>query len=146
MNGQPGTAFFSPTHRVTIERDGVELTPLCQQTETITNLTYEQLANDENFVIDKSPEVAQLDYDKLTFPLQLRKWQAGDRFHPIGMKGSRLLSDFLKDLKLTTNQKENVSVLLVADGEIAWVVGYRVDERFKVTGNTRSILKVSIKD
>ena len=146
MNGQPGTAFFSPTHRVTIERDGVELTPLCQQAETTMNLIYEQLVNDESFVLDKSPNVAQLDYDKLTFPLQLRKWQAGDRFHPIGMKGSRLLSDFLKDLKLTTNQKENVSVLLAADGEIAWVVGYRVDERFKVTGDTRSILKVSIKD
>lgn len=146
LNGQPGTAFFSPTHRVTIERDGVELTPLCQQTETTPNLSYEQLANDESFVIDKSPNVAQLDYDKLTFPLQLRKWQAGDRFHPIGMKGSRLLSDFLKDLKLTTSQKENVSVLLTADGEIVWVVGYRVDERFKVTDNTHSILKVSIKD
>ena len=146
MNGQPGTAFFSPTHRVTIERDGMELTPLCQQTETTPNLTYEQLANDESFVIDKSPNVAQLDYDKLTFPLQLRKWQAGDRFHPIGMKGSRLLSDFLKDLKLTTNQKKNVSVLLTADGEIVWVVGYRVDERFKVTDRTHSVLKVSIKD
>lgn len=146
MSGQPGTAFFSPTHRVTIERDGVELMPLCQQAEITTNLTYEQLANDEHFVMDKSPEVAQLDYDKLTFPLQLRKWHAGDRFHPIGMKGSRLVSDFLKDLKLTTSQKENVSVLLTADGEIVWVVGYRVDERFKVTENTRSILKVSIKD
>ena len=110
------------------------------------NLIYEQLVNDESFVLDKSPNVAQLDYDKLTFPLQLRKWQAGDRFHPIGMKGSRLLSDFLKDLKLTTNQKENVSVLLAADGEIAWVVGYRVDERFKVTEKTHSVLKVSIKD
>ena len=87
-----------------------------------------------------------MDYDKLTLPLQLRKWQAGDRFHPIGMKGSRLLSDFLKDLKLTTNQKSSVSVLLTADGEIAWVVGYRVDERFKVTEKTRSVLKVSIKD
>ena len=145
LNSQPGTAFFSPTHRVTIERDGVELTPLCQQKETTANLTYEQLANDENFVIDKSPNVAQLDYDKLSFPLRLRKWQAGDRFHPIGMKGSRLLSDFLKDLKLTTSQKENVSVLLTAGGEIAWVVGYRLDERFKVTDKTQSILKVGIK-
>jgi tRNA(Ile)-lysidine synthase len=145
MTGQPGTSFFSPTHRVTIERDRVELTSLCQA-ETPINLEYKQLAKDGNFVIDKSPEVAQLDYDKLAFPLQLRKWQAGDRFYPLGMNGSRLLSDFLKDLKLTTSQKENVSVLLTADGEIVWVVGYRVDERFKVTERTRSVLKVSIKD
>ena len=53
---------------------------------------------------------------------------------------------FLKDLKLTTSQKESISVLLTADEEIVWVVGLRVDERFKVTDATRSILKVSIKD
>ena len=146
LNGQPGTSFFSPTHRVTVERDGLELTPLCHQAETSLELVYEQCPNDEKFTLDKSPKVAQLDYDKLSFPLQLRKWQAGDRFHPIGMKGSRLLSDFLKDLKLSTSQKENVSVLLTADGEIVWVVGCRVDERFKVTEKTRSVLKVSIKD
>ena len=146
LNGQPGTLFFSPTHRVTVERDGLELTPLCHQAETSLELVYEQCPNDEKFTLDKSPKVAQLDYDKLSFPLQLRKWQAGDRFHPIGMKGSRLLSDFLKDLKLSTSQKENVSVLLTADGEIVWVVGCRVDERFKVTEKTRSVLKVSIKD
>ena len=130
---------------MTIERDGVELTPLCHA-ETPIILEYEQLAKDRNFLIDKSPEVAQLDYDKLTFPMQLRKWQVGDRFRPFGMKGSRLLSDFLKDLKLTTSQKENVSVLLTANGEIVWVVGYRIDERFKVTEKTRLVLKVSIKD
>ena len=145
LNSQPGTAFFSPTHRVTIERDGLELTPLCQA-ETSLELVYEQCPYDEHFTLDKSPKVAQLDYDKLTFPMQLRKWQAGDRFHPFGMKGSRLLSDFLKDLKLTTSQKENVSVLLTANDEIVWVVGYRVDERFKVTEKTRLVLKVSIKD
>ena len=116
------------------------------QAETPITLAYEQLTNDEDFILDKSPKVAQLDYDKLSFPLKLRKWQAGDRFYPLGMKGSRLLSDFLKDLKLTTSQKENVSVLLTANGEIVWVVGYRVDERFKVTEKTISVLKVSIKD
>ncbi|MBR4391188.1 MAG: tRNA lysidine(34) synthetase TilS [Bacteroidales bacterium] len=146
LNGQPGTAFFSPTHRVTVERDGLELTPLCQQQDALDELSYEQFANDDRYILDKSPEVAQMDYDKLTFPLKLRKWQAGDRFHPIGMKGSRLLSDFLKDLKLTTSQKENISVLLTADEEIVWIVGLRVDERFKVTNATRTILKVSIKD
>ena len=146
MNGQPGTAFFSATHRVTIERHGLELTPICQKCNISIELFYQQIAHDEHFVMDPSPKVAQLDHDKLAFPLQLRKWQAGDRFHPLGMKGSRLLSDFLKDLKLSTRQKENVTVLLAADGEIVWVVGYRVDERFKVTEKTRSILKVSIKD
>lgn len=144
MNGQPGTSFFSPTHKVTIERDGVELTPICQHDNTQVELVYEQHPNDDNFVIDKSPEVAQLDYDKLTFPLKLRIWQAGDRFYPLGMKGSRLLSDFMKDLKLTTRQKEECRVLTTAKDEIVWVVGRRVDERFKVTDKTKTILKIQM--
>ena len=145
MNGQPGISFFSPTHRVTIERDGLELTPLCQQQDAPMELSYQQISNDEHFKLDQSPEVAQLDYDKLTFPLKMRKWQSGDRFHPLGMKGSRLLSDFLKDLKLTTRQKEECQVLTTTKDEIVWVVGRRIDDRFKVTEATKSVLIVRTK-
>ena len=140
--GQPGTSFLSATHRLTIERETLELTPICQQNDALSELSYQQIEKDESFTIDPSPQVAQLDYDKLTLPLHIRKWQAGDRFHPIGMKGSRLVSDFLKDLKLTTRQKENVQVLLNADNVILWVVGYRIDDHYKVTENTKTILVV----
>ena len=142
MNGQPGTTFFSSTHRLTIERDGLELTPICQKSDTSIEISYQQIAKDEDYTLDSSPEVAQLDYDKLTFPLQLRKWQSGDRFHPLGMKGSKLLSDFFVDQKMTTRQKEECQVLTTADGEIVWVVGYRIDDRFKVTRETKTILRV----
>ncbi len=144
MNGQPGKAFLSPTHRLTIERDGFELVPIAQPADLPPKLSYQQIQINASFVLDTSPQVAQLDCAKLTFPLSLRKWQAGDRFHPIGMKGSRLLSDFLKDLKLTTCQKEKVHVLLTSKDEIVWVVGYRIDERFKVTKETKTVLKVKI--
>ena len=140
MEGQPGTAFFSPTHRLTIERDGLELTPICQQGDPAITLDYQQRVKDERFVLDKSPRVAQLDYDKLTFPLQLRSWQTGDRFHPLGMKGSKLLSDFFVDQKMTTRQKEACQVLTTADNQIVWVVGRRIDERFKVTDKTKTVL------
>ncbi|MBP5797402.1 MAG: tRNA lysidine(34) synthetase TilS [Bacteroidales bacterium] len=141
-NGQPGTSFISPTHRVTIERNGLELTPICQQNETPIELSYRQIEKEAGFVIDKSPQVAQLDYEKLSFPLQIRKWQAGDRFHPLGMKGSKLLSDFFVDQKMTTRQKEECQVLTSAKEEIVWVVGRRIDERFKVTDKTKTILIV----
>ena len=143
-NGQPGTAFFSPTHRVTIERDGLELTPLCRQEDAPMKLNYERLPNNEFFILDKNPQVAQLDYDKLTFPLQLRKWQAGDRFHPFGLKGSKLLSDFFVDQKMTTRQKEECHVLTTANDEIVWVVGRRIDDRFKVTDDTKTILRIRL--
>ena len=142
--GQPGTSFFSPTHRVTIERDGLEMTPICQQVNINIELTYQQFEKGEHYQIDPSSKVAQLDYDKLTFPLQLRKWQAGDRFHPLGMRGSKLLSDFFVDQKMTTRQKEECQVLTTADGQIVWVVGRRIDDRFKVTDKTKTILKVQI--
>lgn len=144
MNGQPGTAFFSPTHRVTVERDGLELIPICQQYEASIELSYRQIEKEADFVIDKSPQVAQLDYDKLTFPLQIRKWQQGDRFRPLGMKGSKLLSDFFVDQKMTTRQKEECQVLTTADGQIVWVVGRRIDDRFKISENTKTILLVRL--
>lgn len=143
-NGQPGKSFFSPTHRVTIERNGLELTPICQQNEVPLALSYQQIEKDPGFTLDPSPEVAQLDYEKLIFPLQIRKWQAGDRFYPLGMKGSKLLSDFFVDQKMTNRQKEECYVLVTADDTIVWVVGRRIDDRFKVTDKTKTILKVQI--
>ena len=143
-NGQPGKIFFSPTHRVTIERDGLELTQICQKDDISIELSYQQIAKNEDYQIDPSPLVAQLDYDQLTFPLQMRKWQAGDRFRPLGMNGSKLLSDFFVDQKMTTRQKEECQVLTTAKDEIVWVVGRRIDERFKVTDKTKTILIVRL--
>ena len=143
-SGQPGTSFFSPTHRVTIERNGIELTPICQQNATPLELSYEQITNDCSFAMDTSNRVAQLDYEKISFPLQIRKWQAGDRFHPLGMKGSKLLSDFFVDQKMTNRQKEECYVLVTSDDTIVWVVGRRIDDRYKVTDKTKTILKVQI--
>ena len=140
MNGQPGTSFFSPTHRVTIERDGLELTSIYKKSDTSIEISYQQVVKDEHYQIDKSPRVAQLDAEKLSFPLQLRKWQTGDRFHPLGMKGSKLLSDFFVDQKMTTRQKEACYVLTTARDEIVWVVGRRIDDRFKVTDKTKTVL------
>jgi tRNA(Ile)-lysidine synthase len=142
MNGQPGTAFFSPTHRVTVERDGLELIPLCQQQDAHVELLYQRINKDEHFILDQSPQVAQLDYDKLIFPLKLRRWRAGDRFHPLGLKGSKLLSDFFVDQKMTTRQKEECLVLTTANDEIVWVVGRRIDDYYKVTDKTKTVLIV----
>ena len=144
MRGQPGTSFFSPTHRVTVERDALELTPICHQDNTPPRLSYHQFEKEDGFVIDPSPRMALLDYDRLTLPLQVRRWQAGDRFHPLGMNGSKLLSDFFVDQKMTTRQKEECHVLTTADGTIVWVVGHRIDDRFKVTDNTKTVLKVQM--
>ena len=86
--------------------------------------------------------MAALDADVLKFPLTVRPWQEGDWFMPIGMKGKKKLSDFLIDQKVPLNLKDNVQVLVSADGKIAWVIGFRPDDRFKVTENTERVLLV----
>ena len=107
------------------------------------HLCFSRFEKPTNYVIDKSPEVALLDADKVQFPLTLRHWQHGDRFHPLGMKGSKLLSDFFVDQKFTEVQKKNVFLLVSAENQILWLVGHRIDDRFKVTSETKSVFRCS---
>ena len=85
--------------------------------------------------------MALFDRDKLHFPLLLRPWQQGDRFVPFGMKGSKLVSDFLIDQKISVVEKEHVFVLVSGD-EIIWVVGHRAGNHSSVTEKTLKVLRV----
>lgn len=86
--------------------------------------------------------VAILDFDKLTFPLTLRRWRVGDRFQPFGMSQAKLLSDFFKDSKLSKDEKDDVWIL-ESGGKIAWIVGYRADNRFRVTDKTKAVVIIT---
>ena len=92
-------------------------------------------------LIDTNPKVALLDADKLKFPLTLRHWKQGDRFQPLGMKGEKLISDFLIQEKIEQSDKEKVMVL-ESEGEICWVVGMRVADEFKITESTRAYWRI----
>ncbi len=149
-----GNQYFSPTHCVVIGRDELQLSEIKEKTdgeiqiqigeeETFSpvHLQFSKLERTAEFIIDKSSDVVQLDFDKLKFPLTLRHWRHGDRFHPLGMKGSKLLSDFFVDQKLTEYQKQNVWLLVSADGDILWVVDYRIDDRFKIGQDTKIVFE-----
>lgn len=87
--------------------------------------------------------IAFIDADKIKLPLELRKWQAGDSFIPLGMSGRKKVSDYLIDEKVSLLDKENTWVLL-SDNEIVWLVGYRISNQFKITEHTQKVLRVEI--
>lgn len=156
LDGQPGKQFFSSTHRIVKDRKDLIITALedalPQDEITIHKKTKKinapvQLTISKkawrNQSIDKDPTIALLDYDKLRFPLTLRKWQAGDAFRPLGMKNKKKVSDFLIDEKVPLSQKENTWVLL-SNNEIAWVAGHRIAHPFRITSATKIVLRLKL--
>lgn len=153
---EPGRRFESPTHRLVKDREQLVITR-----RTLTKFGTHQLQAGqevlkidglhlrlelqevtEAFEVPRGKAVAALDADALKFPLIVRPWQEGDWFMPIGMKGKKKLSDFLIDQKVPLNLKDNVHVLCSGDGKIAWVIGFRPDERFRVNEDTERVLVV----
>lgn len=142
LNSQSGKQIFSNSHVLLKDRNSIIVKPITELNQTkyiITdlsdirtpiNLTFNKELNDN--IYSKKSNEASFDYQKITFPLILRKWQNGDVFVPLGMNGKRKkVSDFLTDLKLTNFQKEDTWVLC-SENQIIWVVGQRISENFKL--------------
>lgn len=90
-----------------------------------------------------NPLVSYFDEEKLKYPLLVRKWEHGDSFKPFGLHGRKKVSDYLTELKVSFQEKENQLVVCSAD-DICWVVGKRIDDRFKVNEKTRHVLKIAM--
>ena len=101
--------------------------------------------SETDIIEDNTTHTIFVNRQKLSFPLALKLWETGDYFYPLGMKGKKKVSKYLKDEKLSPIEKENIWVLK-SDDKIVWVVGKRADERFKVNELAKQILKVELKE
>ncbi|ROL57457.1 tRNA lysidine(34) synthetase TilS [Bacteroidetes/Chlorobi group bacterium Naka2016] len=105
-------------------------------------IEFEEIAKSD-FVPTNDPNVEFFDFDKIGNEIVIRSWEEGDRFIPLGMKNAKKLSDFFIDEKVPLYKKEDVPIF-VTNGEIFWVGGIRISERFKVTKRTEKILRGKI--
>lgn len=97
----------------------------------------------KSFIIPRTKNVVALDFDKLKYPLKLRHWKEGDSFIPFGMKGKKKLSDFFTNQKINILDKKKIWLLL-SGNDIVWIVNWQIDERYKITSETKNILSISL--
>ena len=147
LQGQSGKQFFSSTHQLVVDRENIFISLLNKENEVfeIAEKTISlvhpleinfKVITDKTIIYDNN--IAQLDVDKLKFPLTLRKWKEGDKFMPLGMKKFKKLSDFFIDSKFSIIDKQE-QWLLCSGVDIVWVLGCRIDERYKLESNTKKV-------
>jgi len=156
IDSQPGKTFYAPDYYIIKDRDEFLLSPVVTEDDKEyfiqegdfflylpINIEISLHVDAANTVIEKQANTACLDYDKLQFPLKLRKWKAGDKFMPSGMKNFQKLSDFFSNSKFSKIQKEKTWIL-TSGKEIVWIVNHRIDERFKADIFTKNRYKIKI--
>lgn len=144
-----GKRFDAPEWSAAIDRDRILLAP-----RTVEPFHDEPIAEDDPRIewltvnelpdsLSTPPNVAYLTADSLRFPLLLRQWREGDWFIPLGMAGQKKVSDFLIDAKVPVPDKARQGVLVTGE-TIVWLVGRRIDDRYKVRQDARRIIRITM--
>lgn len=158
LDAPTGTEFRSESHILVFDRgrlliEEVEKNPFHEMRipeegtyilDETAKLRMERMPKPEDFEIPRSANVIVVDADRLQLPLTVRLPQEGDRFTPFGMQGSKLVSNFLTDQKLSLLEKRRQLIIHDSTGRILWVVGLRPDNHFRITDSTRTILRLTI--
>lgn len=151
-----GSYIQSSSHRIIKNRKHIIITSVQQQNSSLILIEKENrliefdaqkiklsIVENKNISINTSETIAQLDFLEIEYPLILRKWKQGDYFYPLGMRKKKKVSKFLIDAKLSLTEKENVWVV-ESNKKIVWLVGMRIDDRFKIIPATKQILKMEL--
>lgn len=151
-DGKPGKVFSSVSYDINLDRNKVLLVKRKNNIPEqlyIDDTTATFGWGDKTFKISSAASadyslryqagLAQLDFALLKFPLILREWKDGDRFQPLGVKGKKKLSDFFIEQKIPLSRKHNIGILENGNGDILCIAGLRIDERYKITANTKKV-------
>ncbi len=154
VNRQSGKSFYSQDHQLVIDRQYLFISKLIESGIDEVFVDPDSLHLDlyKNRMTFKKIDPAEVkysedknnvffDFDSLEFPLKIRKWKHGDQFQPLGMKHKKKLSDFMIDEKIPLNLKNQVLVLISGEN-LVWVIGHRIDDRYKITKQTRMAYKI----
>lgn len=154
FEAEPGKIFLSGKYILLRDRKNL-IIKAAEQEQSFQNIEISEFSNfvtvegfklskflmNEGFVIPRTKNIAVFDFDKIKFPIIIRLFKTGDYFYPFGLKGKKNLSDFFNDRKINKFDKENI-LILESDKKIMWIVNFRTDERFKISENTRTVLKI----
>ena len=154
--GATGRRFYARDRVATIDRGRILVAPIAPEDDCLTTVEkgasrsycgnavlyfeYCDIDTIKNFGVPE--QIAQVDADRLQFPLTLRRWREGDWFIPFGMTGRKKVSDFLIDAKVSLPEKQRQFVLLSGD-DIVWLVGRRIDDRYRLTSGTENVLRIT---
>lgn len=152
IDGKTGGQVLTETHRIIKNRKDLIVSGLLQNNDQVITITNEEefikfsavqsvkkISTGDSFEIPSDPHIACLDYSKLSYPVTIRKWMAGDYFYPLGMKQKKKLSDYFIDRKYSIIDKENIYVM-ESGGKIFWIIGDRIDNRFRISSSTDTAL------
>ena len=153
LYAQTGKQLFSKTHSLLKNREELILSKIDKKNysdefsvgEEGISKPIQLTIEPSKYIGETEKNIIYVDSAKLHFPLKLRNWKKGDSFHPFGMTGKKKVSKFFKDIKIPLNEKEKIWLLL-SDETIVWIIGHRMDDRFKVTQGTSQILKLTFNE
>lgn len=158
LSGSGGQRFLSPSFEARIERGKLMLIPRSEKSsegyfligDEVTSideplpLNFQRLNYVKDSEIPGTSDLVWLDAEQIGYPLILRRWQHGDKIQPLGMSGSKKISDYFIDQKFSQQQKEE-TWLLCNGSDVLWIVGQRIDHRYRVTAHTQRILEVQLR-
>lgn len=151
-DGEPGKIFRSLAFQLVLDRNKLILSPTAADVTLPVSISADDneirwneltfrvsVATAPEHQVTGNQNLACIDFDLLKFPLTLRTWTAGDYFYPLGMRGKKKLSDFFIEKKVAVSRKKSIGIVCNSNGEIIWIAGLRLDDRYKITGNTKKV-------